>query len=257
MKLNGLYLKKYKSVKRFSLRLSLVLAFSFFSNSSFASSKGLLNRLNTIDLQDTIFFDLSNAVFSAGTVEFPVYFISDDTINALDFAMRFNQANLQYDTIFSLLTGLSANFFLNPADSTLRFTSYNLSQMNNSIHVASLKFNTTLNSISSTDFFNLEAYLNGFPCAYHFIESVSSIGNIPSISSGFYPNPANSYLVLPHGNLENLALFSIHGQPLKDIPLFRTASSTVISTEKLNSGVYFLQGEWSGQFFDFKFMVVH
>ena len=197
---------------------SFVLAAAYFAGCFCVSaSNRSVNsaQINTIDYQDTIFFDLSAASFTAGTVQFPVYFRSDDTIYAVDFAMKFNQQIIQYDTIIGLLPTLNANFFLNPADSTLRFTSYDLNPIGNYQYVAWIKFYTQSTSISSLDFSNMEAYLNGFACTYFFLEGVNAINTPNQKPVCIFPNPSSGLIRIEGAENAQLDIFDLQGSLLR------------------------------------------
>ena len=56
---------------------------------------------SVIDNLDTVVFDLSQAIIVSNKVSFPVYVLSDETINSLDFSFMYNQNNLLFDSIYS------------------------------------------------------------------------------------------------------------------------------------------------------------
>ena len=72
--------------------------------------------VNVIDLNDTIFIDVENAVVGSGFIDYPVYINSDDPIQSMDFQFFFNTAEFTYDTAFnnaslsSLLVNVSPEF---------------------------------------------------------------------------------------------------------------------------------------------------
>ena len=110
------------------------------------------NRVQTIDALDTVVFDLSQAVINGNNVEFPVSIISDDTINSLDFSLKYNQINLSYDTIIDLTTYLQSFAFYNNNDSTLRFTSYCFQAISHDTSLVSIHFNMLSAQIANADF---------------------------------------------------------------------------------------------------------
>ena len=239
--------------------ISFVLAIAFFascycvsaSNRSVSSA-----QIHAIDYQDTLFFDLSAASFTAGLVQFPVYFRSDDTIYAVDFAMKFNQQIIQYDTIIGLLPSLNANFFLNPADSTLRFTSYDLNPIGNYQYVAWIKFYTQSTSISSLDFSNLEAYLNGFSCTYFFLEGVNAINTPNEKAVRIYPNPTSGLIRMEGAENAQLDIFDMQGA------LMRTFGKSSLGTRAfdlsfLENGSYVLSLSDDRSFKNFRIVIAH
>ena len=90
------------------------------------SSTTTSNNITTnsqIDLSDTVVFDLSQAIITGTSIDIPISIISDDTINALDFSLKYDQVKFLYDSIIDLTTYLQAVSFYNSNDSTIRFTS--------------------------------------------------------------------------------------------------------------------------------------
>jgi hypothetical protein len=148
-----------------------------------------------IDSLDTVIFDLSQAVYGSNTVYFPVYFSSDDLIYALDFALRYVDSRLVYDTITLAPagSGLLAYSFLNPADSTVRFTSSQFVALPNRQPIAFVHFELIpgTTSLDTTDFYNLRGLLNGDPCTELVIPpGVTSLNEpVLSVDIKVFPNP--------------------------------------------------------------------
>src|SRR5258705_13399327 len=79
------------------------------------------------DLQDTVVFDLANANMQSSYAEFPVYFLSDDVINAVDFSLTYNTAGLAFDSIVRLANYLNVTYNeVKASDTTVYYTSYSL-----------------------------------------------------------------------------------------------------------------------------------
>jgi gliding motility-associated-like protein len=99
----------------FRIRFFSVLIALLFLNTGYAS-KYSPNFVNTIDLGDTIFIDVENAIVGAGYIDYPVYINSDDPIQSMDFQFFFNTAEFTYDTVFnnaslsSLLVNVAPEF---------------------------------------------------------------------------------------------------------------------------------------------------
>lgn len=134
--------------------------------------------VSTIDFSDTIYFDLSSTIVNATTIEFPVYFIADDTVNALDFAIKFDLSKVEYDSLINPTAFLQAFAFYNPNDSTLRFTSYSLSPLTAGSPLVRLRFRIISGMISPADVFPQETYLNGEPCSWKLNDYISSSATV-------------------------------------------------------------------------------
>jgi hypothetical protein len=73
---------------------------------------------------DTLFFDLQNAIysFSNGVTYFdmPIYVKSKGPVSSFDFRMKFNQTKLTYISTTKVVVQLDPYTFLNPNDNFLR-----------------------------------------------------------------------------------------------------------------------------------------
>ncbi len=161
--------------------LLTLLSLIFCSSFSYAKNNrdNLTDRkssvLHTINTLDTIVFDLSKAVFVGSNIEIPVSILSNDTVLAVDFSFRFNEAILKYDSIINYKApDLSTLAHFNLTDRKLRFTSSSLKQIDNNTRLISIRFVVTsgCGKITPADFNNFKTYLNGDPCSYKIIGAV-------------------------------------------------------------------------------------
>lgn len=154
-----------------------------------------LQKVQTIDALDTVVFDLSQVVISGNHVTFPVSILSDDSVYALDFSLKYNQANLDFDTIIDLTNYLQSFSFFNTNDSTLRYTSSSLQAVSNDTPLVSIGFAILGTQINNADLNNLKAYLNGTQCSIKLI-NVGTTGlndlHKSDHSIKIYPNPSAS-----------------------------------------------------------------
>ncbi len=200
-----------------------------------------LPQVRTINNLDTIYFDLSQAVYGIGFVDFPVFFNSDDTIYAVDFAFRYNSSAVEYDSIIPVNTSLSYSQYLNPADSTFRFTSFSLTRIPDNSQVVMIRMNLVggTGAVLVTDLYAIEAYLNGSTCSYRVIDGATAginAATTPSISA--YPNPTSDLLTVTADQLLTVALRSMNGETIKINDVLAPSGSVTISVADLPAGLY-------------------
>jgi hypothetical protein len=177
--------------------------------------------VTTIDPMYSIFFDVYSATVTGTTVEFPVYINSDDPINSLDFAFKFNSAQFEYDTIINL-TGyieMLSNFNIN--DSTVYFTSYSFTQTyTNNTPLVVVRFNILSGTFCSDDLNSVISLLNGDLSSYRIIECQSSgINDLSNLTEvNIFPNPSSE-------------LVEIRSAEKVRYELYSTAGSSVIRSE--------------------------
>lgn len=149
-----------------------------------ANSKLSVKRLlspPSIDLTDKIIFDMGNATITGNYVDVPVYFISNDSVLSVDFAIRFDNIKLTFDTVINHRSYLTENAHYNPFDSTLRLTSNasdinNFDPIENNTPLFSIRFHFNVpnpcNNIYKRDFQYVDLVrLNGDACSYEIRES--------------------------------------------------------------------------------------
>lgn len=126
-------------------------------------------ELLTIDVNDTVVFDLSNAILvNSTTIDIPVFIITDDVINALDFSFKFNESVITFDTLISYKSYLFALTNFNVIDRKLRFTSSSLTPIehNTTLLVIRFQLSSACKRVTPADFNTMATYLNGGPCSY-------------------------------------------------------------------------------------------
>lgn len=113
-------------------------------------------------ISGTIYLNLDQANAGLGYIDIPISFTSPDSIIALDFAIKFNESNLTYQTIVNpapYLTDALANFALD--DRKLRFTSNSTQRYLNNTPIASLRFTVLGGIVLNSDFSPQLGLLNG------------------------------------------------------------------------------------------------
>jgi hypothetical protein len=147
----------------------------------------------TIDAGDTVVFDISQSQIAGNKVSFPVYIVSDDTINALDFSLVYDEMNFSLDTILNLTTYLQPVYNYNLG--TLYFTSYSLQQIDHNANLVSIKMNMLGHYLCSDDLSSLLVYLNGDACSVRVIECLTdAVAEHVNKSFQVFPNPATDKL---------------------------------------------------------------
>ncbi len=133
-----------------------------------------------IDTTDKIVFDMANADITGNFVDVPVYFLSNDLVVSLDFAIRFDNVKLTFDSVINYKSYLGEFAHYNPTDSTLRLTSstsnindFHPIENNTPLFAVRFHFNVpnACNKINKKDFHSVSlALLNGDGCGYEIID---------------------------------------------------------------------------------------
>ncbi|MFM2394773.1 MAG: hypothetical protein RLZZ546_2755 [Bacteroidota bacterium] len=230
------------------MRSIIVIAACIISiGSVFAQNKKLSKQevFSDINSGDTVLFDLVSASFVNKVLSIPVFLITDDKINALDFSLMFNEEKITLDTILKTSQSLEMSYFLNPNDRKLRFTSYSLSNYNTDKKIVTLQFITSATSINEADFFNITAYLNGDLCSNKFSAKTFTTTSIKENELldmfEIMPNPSSNYIEIKCEENSKLTLIDNSGIILDKIQ--KTKSLEIISLINYPNGIYHLMLE--------------
>ena len=185
---------------------------------------------------DKVIFDLTKAVSGEGFVDVPVYVTSAGSVNALDFAVAFDNTKLSFNSIINNTESLESMANFNVNDITLRFTSYSLDQFVISKPIATIRFNTT-EKITKADFNSLEGYLNGDRVELE----INTDGSVSDYNVNIFPNPANEMINVVSTEDATIQLFSVNGSLLFKSVNVIANEKLQINTASLANGVYLLQ----------------
>ncbi len=192
---------------------------------------------------DSIYFDISQAVLNGNVVEFPVSFKSDDIINALDFSFKYNELELEYDTIINLTTYIQHLSYYNANDSTVRFTSYSFTQpYTQDTALVLVRFTVLTGQLCSADLTVVDALLNGDACSQKVIEcqaiGISEIEFNDLVT--IYPNPVIDYIFIDAPESSVVELIDLNGRIIKK-QLVQNSQSNRLSIDGLPTGLYFIK----------------
>lgn len=223
-----------------------------------AGDPGELPALATINSLDTVVFDLTQATIIGTDVEFPVFILSDDTINALDFSLKYNHANLLYDTILNLTGYMQVLSYYNPNDSTIRFTSNSLTRYANATPLVKIRFNMLAAQMLSSDLNTLKGYLNGTTCSVKLVGTiVTGIKALQDIDVYVYPNPSPGHFSISSEKfIKEVIVYNMAGEQVY-MNTCENSQSINFDLGNHENGVYFLKATTDDRHFIQKVVVSH
>lgn len=234
-------------------RILFCTIFVIISNFAFASNHNaaLNNTLSgictpTIDKHDSVFFDLKNAEIIGNYLLLPIFIKSDEVINSVDFAFKFNQTLITYDSLLNFQNlAPFANF--NTMDSTLRLTSFDIKPIPSNTKLMSLRFKIKGKlPLKSSDLYAFSALLNGDSCSPKVLGTMSPISAIQeevesneliSLSSNISTNNPISF-----SSLKQCQVFftDLHGRVLYSNSHSYPDTEYILPTDQLFNGIYFI-----------------
>ncbi len=198
---------------------------------------------------DSVYFDLSHAYQVAPTVDMQIRFCSDSIIHSLDFALRYNDQSVTFDTLFVPLPTIQYLYYYNPIDSTLRFTSNSMNPYPADSVIGVVRFLVQSGPMCSGDIFDQESFLNGNACNNLVTDCVINGQTDPEekLNARFYPNPAHGLLYMNLSEKACIQFFDISG---KSIANFESVlPGTALDISAIPEGMYIIRIEGRSLFY--------
>ena len=186
-----------------------------------------------------VIFDISKAVVNGNTVDVPVSIISDEPVNALDFAFQFNEDKLSFNTVESKSTDIDGMSHYNSNDKTLRYTADNMNNFDLNKEVVTIRFNIVDGKISEEDIKSTLGILNGKKANVEFRNS--SINTSSNVSTSVYPNPTTGLLNVVVSENSMVQLFDMSGKQVLVQTNVTANEKQEINIDGLSGGVYLLK----------------
>ncbi|HXC03254.1 MAG TPA: Ig-like domain-containing protein [Bacteroidia bacterium] len=191
---------------------------------------------------DKVVFDMADASIHGNTIDIPVYVSSVDVTNSLDFALKFNESVLSFDSVINNTTYLQPLSYLNPNDQTLRVTSNSTQNYSMNTPLVSLRFKTLSGSVNKTDLNSLRAYINGDSTGTLVTDLATGILTPASVEMvSVYPNPTNKTIHVEVSEKSTVQLFDISGKEVIDARNVNANEKQAIDVLSVANGVYFLK----------------
>jgi hypothetical protein len=200
------------------------------------------NSSFTIDVNDTLVFDISQSVMAGNQVSFPVYLLSDDTINAVDFSFSYDETNFSLDTIINLTAYLQPLY--NYTMGTLYFTSNSLQSIEHAVPLVSVRFNMLGHYLCSDDLNSLLVYLNGDACSVKVVECLSDhVSPDDQINDNLfvYSNPSDGNLNIESAENASAQVFDLKGAAVTPPMEVMANQKLIMNTSAIVPGIYFVK----------------
>ena len=175
-------------------------------------------------------------------MDVPVFISSKENVNALDFALQFNEENLSFNSILDNTGKLEALSYFNDEDRTLRFTSNSLENYNVAQSVVTVRFSVNGSEVTASDLTNLKAYLNGELVAAEVSGKLLGVKeNSNSNAVKVYPNPASNLLTVELSENGTVELFDLDGRQVLVNTFVNANQKQELNIQHIANGVYTLK----------------
>lgn len=194
---------------------------------------------------DKVVIDLEKAIVNGKTIEVPVSFKSATPVLGLDFAMKFDESNMSFNSMVNYPSTTDALAYFHPTDRTLRFTCTNV---NNEVYsadkpVAYIRFETANGVIDADQFNSLLGILNGEQVAIEVLSKTTGIdsGSAADNSVSVFPNPTNGILNVTSVSEAKVELCDVTGKQVLLQTTVGASQTQQINVSSFVDGVYVLK----------------
>jgi hypothetical protein len=211
-------------------------------NASFSTNTFSTNLYRTSESGDKLIADLSKAYIHGNVVEVPVTFVSSSDVSSIDFAMKFDESNLTYNSVVNYAPATSPVAFFNEVSNVLKFDAINsdASKFRADQPVASIRFDAKSGIVNADQFNSLVGYINGDVVPFEVINRTVGVNslNSPEHLVTIFPNPSNGIINITSFSDANVQVLDITGKEV----LFQTSvianKTQVINISEFANGVY-------------------
>lgn len=186
---------------------------------------------------ESVVFDLAQAVTSGENIDIPVYASSSSSVNAVDFA--FSPATLGMEFVQILSTSTDIQSLYNVAENVVRFTSNSMSNMDLNKPVAIIRVKASNGLVSANDFNAIEGYINGDAATVSF--SKEQIAPSASASVRVYPNPAADQLNVEVSADATVQLMDITGRDIVMQDVVSANQTRSLNISNVANGIYMIR----------------
>ncbi len=209
-------------------------------NATYASisANGTIKSVSADTAQ--IIINLANATFSNGTMSIPVSLSSTDIVNSFDFSFLLNNVLATVQSVEnqnSLL--LSWNYIA--AESKLLVSSYSLESIPTSNTASIVLTLATATPITSSDFTEILALVNGLTANMVIIDATTGIGEQKEAMIQVYPNPASDILNIEVSEDSKVQLLDLNGKQVVAEQSINANQKKTIDVSNLSAGVYMVK----------------
>jgi hypothetical protein len=206
------------------------------------SPDGYIKALQTS--VDTVVFDLANAIYTLNNIDVPVSIHSVNTVNGIDFATKFNEVKMQYDSVMDQTGYLDGYAYFNTLDRTLRYTATSSlgGPIQTGITLVLVRFHLLDGAINVSDFDSVRAYVNGNPANILFTSPTSGISdNVKDQNIEIYPVPASDKLNVLLSENSKIQMFDLNGKQVISETSVNADQKQVIDVRTIANGVYMMK----------------
>ncbi len=193
---------------------------------------------------DTVMFDLAHAIYSGGDVSVPVSMITNTVVNGIDFATKYNENMLTYDSTFDQTGYLDAYSYFNTNDRTIRFSATNISGGNiqAGVTLVLVRFHNLDGTMIPAYLDSVRAYINGSPAIIKLTSPTVGIAtNKAERNVTVYPNPTTNILNVIVSEDSKLEMLDLNGKVVVAETNVNAKQHQVIDVTSLANGVYMLK----------------
>ena len=188
-----------------------------------------------------VVLDVENAIDNGTTLDIPVSIISLTDVRALDFAFKFNEDKLSFNSIVTDNNEIDGFAHFNENDRTLRYTATDMSNFDLNKTILSVRFNKINGLISSSDINSTFGLLNGKQAEVELNKLTSGLSTLKANLVNIFPNPAMNSLNIISPENATIEILDVTGQKSLLQTEVNANEQTTFDVQNFASGIYIVK----------------
>ena len=194
--------------------------------------------LKSLENNGKVILDVTNAIDNGTSIDIPVSIMSATDVRALDFAFKFNEDKLTFNSIVSNNNEIDGFAHFNENDRTLRYTATDMTNFDLNKVVLTVRFDKVNGNVTANDINSTFGLLNGKVVQVELDALTNSLSSLSSMLVNIFPNPTMNILNIVSPENATVEIMDVTGQNALIQSTVNANEQTTLNVEGFAAGMY-------------------
>ena len=194
--------------------------------------------LKSLENNGKVILDVTNAIDNGTSIDIPVSIMSATDVRALDFAFKFNEDKLTFNSIVSNNNEIDGFAHFNENDRTLRYTATDMTNFDLNKVVLTVRFDKVNGNVTANDINSTFGLLNGKVAQVELDALTNSLSSLSSMLVNIFPNPTMNILNIVSPENATVEIMDVTGQNALIQSTVNANEPTTLNVEGFAAGMY-------------------
>ena len=194
--------------------------------------------LKSLENNGKVILDVTNAIDNGTSIDIPVSIMSATDVRALDFAFKFNEDKLTFNSIVSNNNEIDGFAHFNENDRTLRYTATDMTNFDLNKVVLTVRFDKVNGNVTANDINSTFGLLNGKVVQVELDALTNSLSSLSSMLVNIFPNPTMNILNIVSPENATVEIMDVTGQNALIQSTVNANEPTTLNVEGFAAGMY-------------------